>query len=109
MDKDFRKAVLAELDRHGVKAKIVFGGKHQFVVFHANGQRRRYPIPLTPSDGRALKNCLAEIRRILGVKNTRPKSTRAKTHRPKQAEPLPALPEKVTPGPDWQRKLRELM
>jgi hypothetical protein len=66
--RQFRKALTDELERLGVSYDLEQSGKaHPRLVFEVAGRRRTYYFPGSPSDNRALKNALADLRRICGA------------------------------------------
>ena len=66
----FTEEITAGLDRMGQKYEVVNGGKHPKLMLEVNGRTVKYPIPYSPSDHRAAKNCLSEIRKIIGWKDS---------------------------------------
>ncbi len=66
------KDVLALIDRQMQAAGITehrleMGGKHPRLVYVQNGQTHSYTLPGTPSDHRAARNLVADLRRALGL------------------------------------------
>jgi hypothetical protein len=59
-------AAITELRKAGIyDYEIAHGGKHPQVHWGANGTRRFYAVPGTPSDVRSAHNVRADIRRML--------------------------------------------
>lgn len=93
------QAVIAELQRHGIKGRLVKQKRgHPRIYFTQDGQERFYVLPNSGSDSRrGTQNALADVRRMIGVSGAKPKSSRKKGYRPKQVE-APKAPEAITPG-----------
>lgn len=96
---DHLQAVLDEFARCGaVVTRLENGGKHPRVYFRIGGRVRFYVVPNTPSDRRAWLNARSQIRGLCGYV---PPAKTPKTKRRKQRrETMPALPKRITPGPD---------
>lgn len=65
---DFTQELKAGLKVIGVPYNTEYGGKHHKLLLDVNGKTVKYTLPVSPSDHRAAKNALSEIRGILGVK-----------------------------------------
>ena len=65
--KEYRDAILAELRAAGMQGvTIINQTKHPRAQWSHKGEPRTYIFPSTPGDGnRGLKNCVADVRRIL--------------------------------------------
>jgi hypothetical protein len=71
-------AAITELRKAGIyDYEIAQGGKHPQIHWGANGTRRFYAVPGTPSDVRSVHNVRADIRRLLRADGlaAAPKST----------------------------------
>lgn len=72
-------------------------GRHNKLRFCCNGQSHLLVFPKTPSDSyRGVRNCLSDLRRLLGVRKQRPKPV---VREPKIMERLPPEPPRVVAPP----------
>lgn len=98
----YMKAAAATLEAAGaINIELVKGKKHPRLYFTHQGQRRFYVLPGSPGDSRrGLDNCLTDLRQMLGVKNSRPKSAVPRRHRATAKTPPAACPAiTVAPSP----------
>jgi hypothetical protein len=103
------QAVLAELERHGIRGRVVRSKNHPRIYFTHQGKEQFYVVPSSGSDSfRGVKNALSDIRRMIGASGARPKSSRPKSRRQKRVDAVPAL-EAITPGPAGLQALLERM
>ncbi len=89
MRDDLRKALVGELELHGVSDwRVEHGGVHRHLVFEWQGRTLRHVLAATPSDRRAALNDVAELRHQMGVARLIAKAdprTRAKRRKVKRA------------------------
>ena len=62
---DVTETIVRELKLHGITPTLMNGGKHNKILWEAEGNKRVYVAPITPSDFRARLNARAEVRRML--------------------------------------------
>lgn len=62
----YTQELKAGLKRMGIPYNVENGGTHNKLLLAVHGETVKYPIPKSPSDGRAVKNTLADIKRITG-------------------------------------------
>jgi len=101
---NYLPAIEAELRRAGVTAWDVIQGRHLKVRFTWNGRTHTFVTPRSPSETRGIRNCLADLRAIIG-KPQRRKSERQAKQRAAPVERLPVL-SGVTRA-DWRDVLRQ--
>ena len=66
MDREYAEMVEKELGAVGLKAEIVYGGKHSFARWTSpGGEARSFTCPNSGSDWRGVHNSRADLRRIL--------------------------------------------
>jgi len=95
LGKDFDTAIARELAAAGIEEyRVEHGGKHPKLVFMHQGQVRNYILSGSPSDHRALRNMVHDLRGLLGL--TAARSAAA-------AAPPPPLP---PPDPAWREAAR---
>lgn len=90
--------LIAEIVSYGVTAyEVKPGGEHPHLKFKFAGRPLSYSFPASPSDHRWLKNALADIRRLMGVRRQIRKSgtPRRSSDRPAGSS-IPALPATFT-------------
>jgi hypothetical protein len=98
------EAAIAELRDAGVyDYELARGGKHPQIHWGANGARRFYALPGTPSDWRSVQNVRADIRRILKADGCIPAAEPAAERSPPRA---PSLAQRVA---RLERLVEELM
>ena len=68
LGKDFDTAITRELTAAGIERyEIEHGGKHPRLVFVHQGRPLSYILPGSPSDHRALRNMVRDLRALLGL------------------------------------------
>jgi len=65
---NFTQELKAGLARMDLPYNLEHGGKHDKLLLDVNGKTVKYALPKSPSDHRAVKNCLSDIRRVTGWK-----------------------------------------
>jgi hypothetical protein len=64
----YETTVISRLYEMGAKkVRVVRGGKHRKLLFEHNGAEHKVSIASTPSDNRAAKNLISDIKRRLGI------------------------------------------
>ena len=59
-------AIRAELAQHGVEdSDLEDGGRHLKLHYEWKGRTHTHIVARTPSDGRAVKNAVGDVRRVL--------------------------------------------
>ncbi|MDJ0513099.1 MAG: hypothetical protein QNJ62_06615 [Methyloceanibacter sp.] len=107
----YTAALVAELEAHGV-TKVetgTTGGDHQELRFSFRGRELRFIYPSSPSDNwRGLRNSLANLRHLLGVKRVIAKNGKPRSKRRKiESDKVPRL-KRIAPKPHPFEKLSEL-
>lgn len=93
------QALLAECERHGITAWVEWSSNHNKLWFVKDGKRQFYVFSNSLSDGRrGLKNSLASLRHVLGVRRIIRKAKGRKRQRNRTDEPTP--PDHITLGKD---------
>lgn len=91
LGKDFDTAITRELAAAGIERyEIEHGGKHPRLVFVHQGRPLSYVLPGSPSDHRALRNMVRDLRALLGLTGA--------------ARAAPTEP--ATPDPAWRDAAR---
>jgi hypothetical protein len=64
--RELRAAVIADLQRAGIKpGRLTGGGKHSRLPVVVNGVGHKITLPRSPSDVRAKQNAVHQVRRML--------------------------------------------
>jgi len=92
--------VTFELDRRGIPHTITHGGKHAKVSFVVDGRPRHQAVSLSPSDHRAPRNALSELRRKLPTEPREDKAGERARKRPRGR----SAPVSRTPTFEWTNK-----
>lgn len=105
----FKKEIVRELDRHGLKARFQFGGKHARV--YVDGRPGFVSFSISSSDVMAIKHCIADVRKKFNL--PRFKSAPKGRKHIKRRIPRPAciVSEPTSPGDtrqSWQDQLRAI-
>lgn len=64
---NYLKPALQVLTDTGISYQIIMGKKHPVIAFThpTSGKEIKYTVPLTPSDYRGIKNCIADLKRMV--------------------------------------------
>lgn len=87
------------------------GGRHPLLIARHGGAYIRYAIPSSGSDWRGVANCIADIKRALGLRQDKParahRRARFAPKRPRPSFPVKAMfiAETKPPQPSWQETL----
>ena len=117
MDREYKTRIERLFAEFGV-ADYHFenGGKHPRVVARAGGNNISYTFPASGSDRRGVLNCLADLKRLLGLRlepklndaGHRPRHPRQvkQPHRPSMAMSMPVA---SVSKPTWQEMLATIV
>src|SRR5262245_13354248 len=97
MMREYHRNIVDELERYGIKPTMEkTAGSHVRFRWRANGRSQTLLTAATPSDHRAGKNCVAQVRRMMREAGVVPVNTTPSPSSP-SSPPSPKLVELPTP------------